>query len=893
MAASGRVSKNHRFTMPTSFTGYVVMIAVLAALYFVAGRLGLLLAIPPGYATAVFLPSGLALSALLLYGKRVWPGVLLGSFALNLSMAPQFDSVFGTTGLVALSIATGAALQGLLGAALVRHFVGFPTPLADEREIFKFFMLGGPVSCLVNSIIGTTTLLQAGAISADAYAYNWWTWWIGDVIGVFIATPLILIALARPRSLWKPRVKSVALPLLITLAAVITLFIHASKWEDQQQRANLAGYTQNVASTLQSNLHIYTAMLGSIERYFVASGDVSRTQFKTFVADMMSTHPGLQALEWLPVIREAERSRFEQAIQAEGFSNFQIQDRDPSGQLTPARRASEYVPVAFVEPYQGNEKAFGYNVASNPVRLEALRHARDSGQAVATGRIKLVQEHGEQFGFLLFLPVYDRAKGQQDTAGRIQHIRGYATAVLRVGDMLENFAQELGQRDITLRVVDEAAPEAEQVLYQSPRWGDALAHQGIKQTTKLNIGGRSWRLEFMPLPHYLVTHRALQAWATLAGGLLFAGMLGALLLLITGHTGKVQKIVEERTNELRIILDNVVDGIISINEYGIVQSFNHAAETIFGYTAHEVIGHNVKMLMPEPYHSEHDAYLENYRHGGVARIIGMGREVTGRHKDGSTFPMDLAVSSSIHNDHPLFIGLVRDITERKRMDKMKTEFVSTVSHELRTPLTSINGALGLLAGGALGEMPGQAKQLIEMAHKNSQRLASLINDLLDMDKLVAGKMTLELQLQPLMPLIEQSLESIRAYGGQYQVSFKLIASEDVQVRVDGNRLIQVLNNFLSNAAKFSPPGGQVDIAVRLANAHVRVEVIDHGTGVPVEFREHIFQKFSQADSSDTRQKGGTGLGLAISKELIERMHGVVGFDSEAGKGACFYFELPL
>lgn len=355
-----------------------------------------------------------------------------------------------------------------------------------------------------------------------------------------------------------------------------------------------------------------------------------------------------------------------------------------------------------------------------------------------------------------------------------------------------------------------------------------------------------------------------------------------------------ERVMQENAEHTQAILDNVIDGIITINSRGVVQSFNLAGERIFGYAADEVIGRNVNMLMAEPYHSEHNAYLERYHATGMARIIGTGREVEGRRKDGSVFPMDLAVSRSTRHGQPLFIGSVRDITERKRMDLMKTEFVSTVSHELRTPLTSISGALGLIVGGALGELSGQAKLMLDIAYKNSKRLALLINDLLDMEKLTAGKMHLDLQPQLLMPLVEQALEAIRAYGEHYQVNFALVERvDDAQVRVDSGRLQQVLSNFLSNAAKFSPPGSRVEVAVRQCKNRLQVEVTDHGSGIPAEFRSRIFQKFSQADSSDTRQKGGTGLGLAISKELIERMNGVIGFDSEEGRGSRFYFSVPV
>lgn len=358
-------------------------------------------------------------------------------------------------------------------------------------------------------------------------------------------------------------------------------------------------------------------------------------------------------------------------------------------------------------------------------------------------------------------------------------------------------------------------------------------------------------------------------------------------------TSQLEKEVSIQTKRLSAVIDNIIDGIITIDKKGLIKSLNPAARELFGYQDEEVIGQNVKMLMPEPYHSEHDGYLHNHTTTGKKKIIGIGREVVGRRKDGTTFPMDLAVSKILTDGVTHFVGITRDITERKHNEQMQREFVSTVSHELRTPLTSVSGTLGLLAGGALGEVSDEARPIIKIAHKNSLNLATLIDDLLDMDKLVAGKMEFDLKYQPLMPLVEQSLSAITAYGDKYGVTFNLISSEDVQIECDAGRLTQVLNNFLSNAAKFSNPGSHVDISVTRKNSSVRVEVIDYGSGIPKKFNDRIFKKFSQADSSDTRQKGGTGLGLAISKELIEHMKGEIGFESKEGKGSCFYFEFQL
>ena len=235
----------------------------------------------------------------------------------------------------------------------------------------------------------------------------------------------------------------------------------------------------------------------------------------------------------------------------------------------------------------------------------------------------------------------------------------------------------------------------------------------------------------------------------------------------------------------------------------------------------------------------------------------------------------------------------RDITERKKVERLKSEFVSTVSHELRTPVTSITGALGLMAGGVAGQFSDQARKLVEIAYRNSERLVRLVNDILDIDKIESNRMCLDLRPVDVEPLVQQVVEANRTFAAQYQV--ELVAEGGLaaaKIYVDVDRLVQVLTNLVSNAAKFSPPHASVVIATLVREGSVRIAVTDHGPGIPEEFHSRIFAKFSQADASDARRKGGTGLGLSIAKALTERLGGRIGFDSTRGRGTTFYVEFP-
>jgi signal transduction histidine kinase len=270
-------------------------------------------------------------------------------------------------------------------------------------------------------------------------------------------------------------------------------------------------------------------------------------------------------------------------------------------------------------------------------------------------------------------------------------------------------------------------------------------------------------------------------------------------------------------------------------------------------------------------------------------------EWTYMRRDGTHFPVLLSVTALRDQAGAItgFLGVGIDITERKQVERMKNEFISLVSHELRTPLTSIRGALGLVSGGVLGEIPAEARAMINIANEDTERLVRLINGILDIEKIEAGRMDFNFELLDLAGLVRQAIETNRPFAMQSKV--ELIFAGDAgeaMVLADPDRIMQVMTNLLSNAIKFSPSGGEIRLSIERREKMVRVSVKDQGPGIPEDFRGLVFQKFAQADSSVSREGGGSGLGLSISRAIVEKHHGRIGFETETGAGATFYFDLP-
>jgi PAS domain S-box-containing protein len=361
--------------------------------------------------------------------------------------------------------------------------------------------------------------------------------------------------------------------------------------------------------------------------------------------------------------------------------------------------------------------------------------------------------------------------------------------------------------------------------------------------------------------------------------------------------------LEDREQRLRALVGTAVDGVMIIDANGTVQEYNPACEQLFGYRAEEVIGNNVKMLMPPPYREEHDEYLHRYRATGNKRIIGIGREVEGRRKDGTTFPMELSVGEARPGGQQVFVGIIRDITARKSAEQSlriakeqaesashaKSQFLANMSHEIRTPMNAVLGYTQLIENDP--ELPDNYRRPLKAIHSAGNHLISLIDEILDLSKIEAGAMELDTRDFDLDDLTED-------ISGMFAIRCEqkgLLWQADVRigeraVHADDRKLRQILINLLGNSVKFTDRG-QVALTVEQSGRRYKFSVEDTGPGINEDAQRRIFEPFQQAEEGEA--KGGTGLGLAITQRHIELMGGSLSLESAPGEGSCFRFELEL
>lgn len=665
-----------------------------AGIYFTAGKLALLLAIPPGYATAIWPAAGLALGCLLLFGDGAWPGIVLGSFLVNFwtSLDTTTSGAIVRSVAVPLAIAAGAAIQAYTAAFLVRRFIGMPTALTTQKEVVRFSLVS-TASCSIAATIGTTVLWIARVIHSVDYLSNWITWSVGDAIGTLIFAPLVLIW-TQTAADWRRKL-SVSIPMAFTFAVVVALFLQTNRWEQGRARIEFEARVETLTQKLQSNLDSYLDVLRSVQNFFASSPSVSQDSFHSFVARDIANHPGIRALSWDARVPKAKVPAFIEAARRDGLSNFQLTELDPQQKLVPAGPRDEYIVTRYVEPLFGNESALGFDVASDPIRREAFEWSRDKGEPRASKQTKFVYEKGMAPAFIIYMPIYTNGLSHDTVQERQHRLEGYVASVFQIGDVVAQSLRGGNQEGLQLRLLDDNANSTQQqTLFQNSI--DQTKPAAFQRETSVEMAGRKWSLQCSLASDYLLAHRSWQSWSVLAVGLLFNGLLGAFLLVVTGHRQRDEVLVAERTQELvaanamlhreiaersvaesglrvseaklRSVTHSVGDAIVSADENGNIIFWNPGAEAIFGYRESEALGKLLTSIIPQRYHRLYRDTTMRLKMAGEMRVAAKTIELEGLRKGGAEFPIELTLSSWKTNQGQFYTGILRDITRRKQAE---------------------------------------------------------------------------------------------------------------------------------------------------------------------------------------------------------------------------------
>ncbi len=618
-------------------------------------------------------------------------------------------------------------------------------------------------------------------------------------------------------------------------------------------------------------------------------GDASFPEWETFATSLRieERYPGINGIgvihRVIPEQLDAYLER-QQAIR-------------PDYAIHPPHQETEYWPITYVVPVGPNAKAIGLDMAHETNRFTAGKKARDTGLAQITGPITLVQDAAKTPGFLFYAPFYLGGRYESLEVRQTEFV-GMVYAPFIVNKLMEGVLAQ-HNRHIGLRMSDQG-----DVLYDEHTQAnlDFDSHPLFQKEVVIPLYGRDWLFDIRSTQAFRTATFNNQPTIILFGGLIIDGLLLVMFILMSRgsrkaitYANEANRQIVQGSQRLQAVMDTAVDGIITIDDKGTIQDCNPAASRIFGYSPEEMVGQNVKMLMPSPYHEEHDGYLNRYQETGEQHIIGSGgRELIGKRKDGTTFPMDLSVGEMLLEDQTLFSGLVRDITERKEAEealKATNEelerFAYIASHDLKAPLRVIDNASKWLEEDLAEHLTHDNRENMDLMRGRVKRMNKLLDDLLEYSRV--GRATDDRYQEQVngIILVEEIVELLAPPEGfTIDVSPAFASIQFLRMPLQ-----QILLNLINNALKHHDKAhGLITIGVEEHIGHYRLTVTDDGPGIPQTFHEQVFDMFKTLKPRD--QVEGSGMGLAMVKKHIDLAGGTVHLESTEGQGSTFIILWP-
>ncbi len=683
--------------------------------------------------------------------------------------------------------------------------------------------------------------------------------------------------------------KKLFLPLLLFM---ISLILTGFAWYKTNEIVHLEKEEKFIAIVTETHIHIqesidkYINILYGMRGLFAASQKVDRNDFRAYVNSLPieEKFPGIQALEFIARVPLEDKKIFMQDVRddIEGM----ISEGYPDFIIYPEGKREEYFVVTYIEPFKGNEEAFGFDLFSNPARKMALEEARDTNTPVATAPIRLVQEKGEQAGFLIFLPLYKDGVSVKTVQERREALNGFVLAVFRASDFFESLLSVFPESQ-NLHV--EAVDESGSILFVRKDFEHKVVPE-FNAERIINVGGRDWKLSFHDLPSFatLIGTEKYTPLAVAVGGVSFSVLLFFVLYSFTRTQVRAERIADRLTKDLKkfqLAVEHASDHIIITDIDGFILYANKAAEKITGYSKKEMIGQRPslwgKRMKPEFYKKMWNTLKVKKEH-----FID---QLSNKRKNGEIYDAETHIAPVLdqENNVMFFVGIERDITKEKEIDRAKTEFVSLASHQLKTPSAQIKGFIDNMLSGLTGPLNKKQKEYLNDMFAIADRNSKLIDDLLNVSRLERGMLTADIKNVQIRKILEIALSPLMKMAKEKGVTIKKeYPEENFYILADFDKSVEIIRNIIHNAIGFTKPSSSVTISLHKDRKDVVMSVQDEGEGITPENQKTLFAK--EKVLGGKVKAAGAGLGLYLAKQFIDLQGGKINFDTKPGEGTTFY-----
>jgi PAS domain S-box-containing protein len=682
---------------------WVTKVLALALGYYLAGQLGLLLAVQPGYAAPIWPASGIAIAGILLMGKGTWPGVLLGSFAVNLPILFNETQLWVSL-MIPLGIACGSTLQAIAGAAMTRRWVGFPNALDREQEVGKLLGLVIPGSCLIAATVGVTLLWGVGKIQLHESAFHWWTWYMGDMIGALLVVPLAMLW-AAPQLGWPRRPITVSIPMFLLGLLVMLMFVYSNHREEDRIRSSFIGHTKSLKAALETHMGYATDSLSSLRNFHgIIPSTPDQARFRHLANAIKNRHRSISEVSWLPRVAREDRHEFEMKGKTVFDSrSFGIVEPDSEARFVPAKIRSEYLPLLYRVAADPGKRGFDFN--SNSERADILRKSVESGQPIASPPQPDLQDANGEKRIHFYLPVYEEGYAPDLPNERRNTHVGFVMAVLHIRHLADVAWHGMDNTGIDIRLFGPGDKSGTDFEYHRVEVQDITREErppfrsNDPETRQIfSIAGQTWTLAFVQTRQFQNAHRSMQAWSVLTTGVLVTSLLGGILLVLTGRSALIVKLIDERTTDLaqnnrtlvqqinerlriedelrrsreesRLIIETAADAFIGLDSNGRITAWNRQAEISFGWSHADALGCSVaELILAESSRPAYAKLIKQFAGSANPPAVIRPVEFTAIARNGREFPIEWTIWPSQSGTKVGFNSFARDITERKLVEE--------------------------------------------------------------------------------------------------------------------------------------------------------------------------------------------------------------------------------